>query len=132
MRTLMRTAHVLAMTLVLSVATVGCDQGDTASTPQTTAPQATAPKPATQPLIPVAAALDWCKEHGVPESVCAQCNESLVAGFKTKGDWCEEHSVPKSQDFAHHPELKQKFAAAYKEKYGKEPPAGEDHDHDQK
>lgn len=123
MRTLMRTASVLAMALVLSVATVGCDQGDTASTPQTTAPQATAPKPATQPIIPQVVALDWCKEHGMPESVCAQCNDSLVAGFKAKGDWCKEHSKPESQCFECHPELKDKFAAAFKTKFGKEPPA---------
>ena len=24
----------------------------------------------------------WCKEHGVPEEVCAQCDSKLVADFK--------------------------------------------------
>ena len=67
---------------------------------------------------------DWCKEHGVPESVCAQCNESLAAGFKAKGDWCKEHNRPESQCFECHPEPKEKFAAACKEEYGKEPPTG--------
>lgn len=119
--------------MTVAALAVGCDRGDqpgqtTAGTPK---PQvAEQPKPATKPIIPVAQMADWCPEHAMPESICVQCNASLAAGFKAKGDWCEEHGVPKSQDFAHNPGLKQKFAAAYKEKYGKEPPAGGDHDHD--
>jgi hypothetical protein len=35
----------------------------------------------------------------------------------------QKASVPESQCFKCHPELKQKFAAAYKDKYGKEPSA---------
>jgi hypothetical protein len=66
--------------------------------------------------------IDWCKEHGVPESICTRCNDSLVAGFKAKNDWCQDHGLPDSQCFQHHPELRQKFAAAYKARYGKEPP----------
>ena len=59
----------------------------------------------------------------MPESVCAQCNTSLAEGFKAKGDWCKQHDVPQSQCFKCRPELKEKFAAAFKQKYGKEPPA---------
>src|ERR1700744_3058386 len=46
----------------------------------------------------------WCKEHGVPEEVCAQCDTKLVADFKAKGDWCEKHNRPNSQCFICHPE----------------------------
>ncbi len=38
-----------------------------------------------------------CREHGVPEALCVQCNSSLIAGFKTENDWCGGHSVPESQ-----------------------------------
>jgi hypothetical protein len=43
-------------------------------------------------------------------------------------------NLPKSQCFECDPSLKQKFAVAYKEKYGKEPPAGGDekHEHNKK
>ena len=64
----------------------------------------------------------WCDEHGVPEEVCGQCNAKVAAEFKKKGDWCKEHDRPDSQCFICHPELKEKFAAQYRAKYGKEPP----------
>ena len=68
----------------------------------------------------------WCAEHGVPEDICGQCSAKAAADCKKKGDWCEEHDRPDSQCFIHHPELKEKFAALYRTKYGKEPPALED------
>ena len=68
----------------------------------------------------------WCDEHGVPEEVCGQCNAKYAAECKKKGDWCKEHDRPDSQCFIHHPELKEKFAAQYRVKYGKEPPPTED------
>lgn len=107
-----------SMTLVLALA-AGCERKT--DTPAPAKPQQTK-APTTQPLVPVAKAIDWCKEHGVPESVCAQCNTSLAADFKAKGDWCEQHNAPKSQCFKCSPELKEKFAAAFKEEHGKEPP----------
>lgn len=64
----------------------------------------------------------WCDEHGVPEEICAQCDASLVAGFKAKGDWCEEHARPDSQCFICHPEKEAEFAAQYEAKYGEKPP----------
>jgi cobalt-zinc-cadmium efflux system membrane fusion protein len=64
----------------------------------------------------------WCAEHGVPEEVCALCDTSLVADFKSKGDWCEEHARPDSQCFICHPEKQAEFAAQYEAKYGKQPP----------
>lgn len=63
---------------------------------------------------------DWCGEHGVPESVCSMCG--AAAEFKKKGDWCKEHDRGESQCFICKPELKAKFAAEYKAKYGEDPP----------
>ena len=68
----------------------------------------------------------WCDEHGVPEEVCGQCSAKAGAEFKRKGDWCKEHDRPDSQCFVCHPELKGRFAAQYRAKYGKEPPPLED------
>jgi hypothetical protein len=79
--------------------------------------------PATRPIIPQVQMVDWCPEHGVPESICARCNKAVADSLKQKGDWCAGHGVPESQCFICHPELKAKFAAGYKARYGKEPPA---------
>jgi hypothetical protein len=68
----------------------------------------------------------WCDEHGVPEDICGQCNAKYAAECKKRGDWCEKHDRPDSQCFICHPELKEKFAAMYRAKYGKEPPPIED------
>ena len=64
----------------------------------------------------------WCDEHGVPEAICGQCSDKYAAECKKKGDWCQQHDRPDSQCFIRHPELKEKFAAEYRAKYGKEPP----------
>lgn len=64
----------------------------------------------------------WCKEHGVPEEKCSQCDEAYAKKCKEKGDWCEKHDRAESQCFICHPEYKEKFAAEYRTKYGKEPP----------
>ena len=136
MQSMFRVAGPLIVAMSLAVA--GCDRGESeAPATKTDAGTASSPVaaptvPATQPIIPVAQIADWCPEHGVPESVCTRCNESLVAGFKAKGDWDEQHNLPKSQCFVCDPTLKQKFAAAYKEKYGKDAPAAggeEKHNH---
>jgi hypothetical protein len=74
----------------------------------------------------------WCAEHGVPEHDCAQCSAKIAAEYKKKGDWCKEHDRPESQCFICHPELKEKFAAQYRAKYGKEPPPVEDESKDKK
>src|SRR5438105_4920249 len=34
---------------------------------------------------------DWCAQHSVPESLCVECNESLMP--KTKATWCRKHGV---------------------------------------
>ncbi len=53
----------------------------------------------------------WCAEHGVPESVCARCDTSLIASFKEGGDWCGEHGLPESQCTLCNPEVKEKWNA---------------------
>jgi hypothetical protein len=68
----------------------------------------------------------WCREHGIPEAECAQCNSDLAAKLKDKGDWCEKHERPESQCFVCNPKLKEDFAKKYRAKYGKEPPPMED------
>jgi hypothetical protein len=68
----------------------------------------------------------WCAEHGVPEETCSQCSSKYAAECQKKGDWCEEHTRAKSQCFLCDPKLKEKFAAQYRAKLGKEPPPVED------
>jgi cobalt-zinc-cadmium efflux system membrane fusion protein len=34
---------------------------------------------------------DWCQEHSVPESICIECNESLMP--RIKSTWCRVHGV---------------------------------------
>ncbi len=68
----------------------------------------------------------WCGEHGVPEAECSMCSAKVEAASKAKGDWCEEHLRAKSQCFICEPKLKEKFAAIYRAKEGKDPPAIEE------
>jgi hypothetical protein len=68
----------------------------------------------------------WCPEHGLPEAECSQCDARSAADFKAKGDWCAEHERAKSQCFKCDPKLKDKYAAIYRAKEGKEPPETED------
>jgi hypothetical protein len=67
----------------------------------------------------------WCAEHGVPEAECLMCLKT-EAELKKKGDWCEEHERARSQCFLCDPKLKEKYAAIYRDKEGKEPPPTED------
>ncbi|HMP04428.1 MAG TPA: hypothetical protein PKC45_18205 [Gemmatales bacterium] len=68
----------------------------------------------------------WCNEHGIPEDECSMCSDKVAKDCKAKGDWCEKHDRAKSQCFICDPSLKEKFAAKYRAKYGKEPPPIED------
>jgi cobalt-zinc-cadmium efflux system membrane fusion protein len=36
---------------------------------------------------------DWCSAHGVPESLCVECNTDLLPRGKDYG-WCRTHGVP--------------------------------------
>ena len=102
MRTV-RTAWVALSILVAVTLYGGCSREPKQAAPPSSAPHA--------PLVEKAQVADWCKEHGVPESVCTRCNAKLIADFQKKGDWCKEHGLPESQCLACHPELKAKFAA---------------------
>ena len=94
--------------------TSGCGpKNDSPAPPQakTAGAQAPAAQPAKVPLLQKKEILDWCREHGVAESVCTRCNESLIPEFKKKGDWCNNHNLPDSQCIACHPELEAKLKA---------------------
>ena len=93
---------------LLSLALLGCPDNSQAPAPETPSPAATPAEPMA-PLVPKKEVADWCPEHGVPESICTRCNDSLTAGFKEKGDWCEQHGLPDSQCFICHPELEAEF-----------------------
>jgi hypothetical protein len=64
----------------------------------------------------------WCDEHGVPEAECSMCSGKAAAEFKKQGDWCEKHDRARSQCFLCDPSLKERYAAVYRARYGKEPP----------
>lgn len=68
----------------------------------------------------------WCDEHGIPEAECSMCSAKVAKEFKAKGDWCDKHDRAKSQCFLCDPKLKEKYAALYRAKMGKEPPPTED------
>ena len=53
----------------------------------------------TQPIV-----ADWCDEHGVPESICVECDESLMPKAPDFG-WCSKHGVHNC--VLDHPELAQ-------------------------
>ncbi len=94
----------------------GCDcDRHQSGAPSAQSTPANKPAPATSqpkaPLVPKVEMVDWCKEHGVPESTCTRCNSALIAEFKKKGDWCKEHELPESQCVQCHPELAAKFKA---------------------
>ena len=64
----------------------------------------------------------WCDEHGVREEECSMCDPKVAKAFQDKGDWCKLHDRAKSQCFICDPGLKDKYAAEYRARYGKEPP----------
>jgi hypothetical protein len=68
----------------------------------------------------------WCDEHGVPEAECSVCDTKVAAKFKKKGDWCDKHDRALSQCFICTPKARDRYAAIYRAKEGKEPPLIED------
>lgn len=74
----------------------------------------------------------WCDEHGIPEAECTMCSKKVAREFKAKGDWCDQHDRAKSQCFICDPKLKEKYAAVYRAKLGKEPPPTEDEEQGKK
>lgn len=73
----------------------------------------------------------WCDEHALPEEVCDLCSKKYREAEKAKGNWCEHNRV-KSSCFKCNLGLREKYAAEYKAKFGKEPPAAEDDEKDKK
>jgi hypothetical protein len=107
-------ALVQGFLMVMACTQCGCGEtgGSAAShSHATTAPASAAAPASVQPLIQAPKAADWCKEHGVPESVCTKCNPALVADFQKKGDWCQSHALPESQCVKCNPALEAKFKA---------------------
>lgn len=74
----------------------------------------------------------WCDEHGIPEKECSLCSPKAAADFKKKGDWCALHERAKSQCFVCDPSLRERFAAIYRAKEGKDPPPIEEETKDKK
>ena len=97
----------LSMALLLAALLSACGKGGTSSPGESPAKAV----PAKAPLVEKVQVADWCKEHGVPESICTRCNEELTPQFQAKSDWCKEHSLPESQCIACHPELEAKLKA---------------------
>lgn len=73
----------------------------------------------------------WCDEHALPEEVCDLCSRKYRAAEKAKGNWCE-HDRVKTSCFKCTPGLREKYAAEYKAKFGKEPPPAEADEKDKK
>lgn len=93
-------------TALLTSALTACPQESTKTTPKSDAPsKATKAEHAPAGVVP-GSHEDWCGEHAVPESMCTQCDPSLVAAFKATGDWCAEHGLPESQCKLCNPDLK--------------------------
>ena len=64
----------------------------------------------------------WCDDHGVVEEDCSVCQKAVFTKLK-KDDICPKHpDRAKDQCFVCSPELREKNAAKYRAKYGKEPP----------
>ncbi|MEW4456005.1 efflux RND transporter periplasmic adaptor subunit [Bremerella sp. JC817] len=64
----------------------------------------TMPKFAALTGQPAPVAADWCEEHSVPESICVECNDSLMEKTPDFG-WCSVHGVHNC--VIEHPELAQ-------------------------
>lgn len=111
----MKHLTLIAASIALAVAAVGCGQAPTNAISADTEKVASTHTHESW----------WCSEHGVPEELCAQCSVKIAKDFKAKGDWCAKHDRPESQCFICHPEYEAKFAALYEAKYGKQPPKPE-------
>lgn len=100
--------------LVIIISTIGCDKPGTETGSARAVPGDVAASgdlgPQTSPVA-VDMSKGWCGGHGVPESVCTRCDDSLIAQFKEAGDWCAEHGLPESQCELCNPGVAAKWAA---------------------
>ena len=102
----------ILLALSLSLFASGCEKGEPpAGAGKEGGPQTSIPTQPKALLVPKTQMIDWCREHGVPESRCTRCNPALVDGFKAKGDWCDQHGLPKSQCITCDPSLEAKLKA---------------------
>jgi hypothetical protein len=113
-----------ALVLAGLMVAVGCDKPAETGKAPTPAPKDTPKNEA--PKGEISHSGWWCDEHGVPESECSMCSAKVRKECKAKGDWCDKHDRAKSHCFICDPSLKEKFAARYEAKYGKQPPPPED------
>ena len=68
----------------------------------------------------------WCDDHGVVEEECSVCQSKVFKKLKPD-EICPKHpDRAKDQCFVCSPELREKNAAKYRAKYGKEPPEASD------
>ena len=68
----------------------------------------------------------WCDDHGVVEEECSVCQSKVFKKLKPD-EICAKHpDRAKDQCFICSPELREKNAAKYRAKYGKEPPEPSD------
>lgn len=129
MMSLFHRGGMLAFAAAFAVAICGCGQNDHKG--GQVKDSGTAPKEKPQ-QVAAAKTEDskhtgwWCDEHGIPEAECSMCSKKVADECKKKGDWCDKHDRAKSQCFLCDPKLKEKYAARYRAKYGKEPPPIED------
>src|SRR5690242_1840798 len=117
MRLIVYRGALLALLVGVALAVVGCKDANPGKAAKSTEKKSDKPESGHNYK-----GRDWCVEHGMPESICVQCNSSLAKKYKDKGDWCAEHDLPKSQCFQCDPKLKDKFAQEYRDKYGEDPP----------
>jgi hypothetical protein len=119
-----RGTALLAFGAAFVVAFSGCDKVDTkpSQTKNGSAPEKEKPGQVATKNEDTKHSGWWCDEHGIPEAECSMCSPKVAAECKKKGDWCDKHDRAKSQCFLCDPKLKEKFAARYRVKYGKEPP----------
>lgn len=121
----LRKIKMLALAAALVVAINGCGQNDNKGGQVKDSGSAPKEKPGQAAEVKNEGTKHstwWCDEHGVPEAECSMCSSKVAEECKKKGDWCDKHDRAKSQCFICDPKLKEKFAARYRAKYGKEPP----------
>lgn len=118
----METKAALGWWLTLACCCAGCDSADRPATPPTTAQSGASASPEGETPGHSGAGW-WCDSHGVPEEECSLCNSQAAAEFKKKNDWCKEHDRAESQCFLCDPKRQEKYAAMFRAKFGKEPPA---------
>lgn len=99
--------------LLVAVLSAGCERKESSKA----AEEPTKPAAKTVSFGPESSAIaptlekGWCNGHGVPESVCTRCDDSLIPKFKDAGDWCKEHELPETQCTKCHPEVAKRWAA---------------------